>query len=192
MSGNDRDLRLHALRQLCADYEAVTTEESNSWPVLSLVAVRTTIDDTQKADETCFGHILAALEAEGREGWARFRSAVDWTGSGRAIVFDEAGPPLMAEWTIGARASKRLRTAPDAPGEVRIWKYEERDLGQTDVLDAKEDAFLCQAVEVMARDNCKPADRLVYHVYWAAPEAANPHAIARVFDRFAGFVKMGS
>jgi hypothetical protein len=74
------------------------------------------------------------------------------------------------------------------------WRYEERQLGSNDGLQDKEEPALCQKVFLLAHSVPDEApqrdarqDVLVYHVYWGAAENEEPHALRRLFARFAGF-----
>jgi hypothetical protein len=139
---------------------------------------------------------MAFRAGEPGGGWVRHRSAAYRTDEGKpaGLSDDALGPPIAGEWeSRGRTASVHLRQDPDHPGRLVRWEYAERPLGPDDALHDGEQPALRQRINVMARSVRQVSLALgeqqpviLYHVFWGA-DAADPHAVRRLFSRFVGF-----
>ena len=181
--------RLRLLRQTLEDYRQMRASCSGM-DELALVAVRRE-REIAAADEALFDRAAREIAADGAQGWARFRSALGWTGH-PPPGFDESGPPVAAEWLrrdgAGAGVAFRLTPAPGAVGEALIVSARHRDLGDSDELEEGEIPCLRQRAAILANKRLQPFRRIAYDVYWGLPDSDESHsALRRLFDRFAGF-----
>jgi len=175
-----------ALRRAWQDYRALRQNAPEDWPGLDLVALGMEAE-TMLANEDAFDMVHAAIQAPGAQGWARLRSALIWTGQQDLPGFATAGPPLFAEWCEDAQTSLRLRRDPEKPGSLILRRFTERSLQDNDEPNTGETLFLREVRTLVAHPRVLPGTQLDYHVFWGAPEGENPHALRRIFDRFAGF-----
>lgn len=185
--------RLALLRSTLADYENMRARKAFSGMAeLSLVAARRGREEAP-ADEALYGRVAAEIGADGAQGWARFRSALGWPGC-PPPAFEEAGPPVAAEWLRGADADEetawRLGPAPGKAGAALIVSVRHRALGPSDALAEGETACLRQRATVLAHPRLGSA-RIAYDIYWGLPENGDASAMRRLFDRFAGFAEHG-
>ena len=179
-----------ALARTLGDYlELRLQTEVLDLPDLALVAVHCVTEDLV-LDETAFDRLRGILDRTEGEGWCRFRSSVVWSGSTDWPGYDEAGPPLFAEWTEGPGRSCRLRLlSGTAPAQARIWTFTERVLEPTGPVGQGEVCALREARQALARAAPAGIGSLAYHVFWGAEPHQDVHALRRRFDRFAGFSK---
>lgn len=179
-----------ALARAARDYATLRQQAQGlELPEIVLVGVTVTTDD-MALDAEAFRQVLAAFAEERAAGWARFRSVVTWSPDTEWPDFEEAGPPIFAEWTSGPARSCRLRLlSGDGPARARLWTFEERPLGADDEPAPGEVCALREARGAVARAAPAGITGLSYHVFWGAEPHEDVHALRRRFDRFAGFVE---
>ena len=178
---------LEYLRETFDDYEKARNS-IDGLPELSLVAVHRTCEQVA-VDESLFTRVKEVL-AE-KDGWARFRSELGWTGH-LPQCFKQSGPPIMAEWRgddDGVDVTWRLTPAPSMAGRALIVSVSEREVEPDGNLEKDEIPALRQRLEVLAHPRVAPFTHVAYDVYWGLPPHGSPSATRRLFDRFAGFSK---
>ncbi|HRQ81642.1 MAG TPA: hypothetical protein PKZ97_11030, partial [Azospirillaceae bacterium] len=108
----------------------------------------------------------------------------------------DAGALVKGEWVDADGAGLLLHPDPDAPGCLIRWRYAERLLTDNAALQSEEIPALRERIVVLAppipkqppsKEALQPV--LVYHVFWGADDPGDPHAIHRLFHRFAGFAE---
>ena len=189
MKQYEQSSSLECLRRLATDFQALSALRSGELPELELVAVKITKPRSCPADRQLFTEVRQILSDPAKQGWARFRSDIHWTGTQDDLEFEHSGPPVHAEWVDGASKSYLLRLDPSHPGSARIWSYVERVLSEDDQLDADEQPFLREHSAVLGNSKRIPGQRLRYNVFWGSDDISNPHAVRRQLSRFVGFSK---
>lgn len=185
--------RLELIRSTLADYEKMRArEEFSGMAELSLVAARRGREEAP-ADDELYRRVTEEIGADSAQGWARYRSALGWTGRRRPPpAFAEAGPPVAAEWLrradAGEGTSWRVGPAPGKAGAALIVSVRHRALGPSGALADGETACLRQRATVLAHPRLDAA-RIAYDIYWGLPENGDASAMRRLFDRFAGFAE---
>ena len=189
MKQYEQSSSLECLRRLATNFQALRALRLGELPELELVAVKITKPRSCPADRQLFTEMRQILNDPAKQGWARFRSDIHWTGTPNDMEFEHSGPPVHAEWVDGAPKSCLLRLDPSRPGSTLIWSYEERALSEDDQLDADEHPFLREHCAVLGNPKRIPGRRLLYNVFWGSDDISNPHAVRRQLSRFVGFSK---
>ena len=189
MKQYEQSSSLECLRQLATDFQVLRALRSGKLPKLELAAVKIERPRPCAADRQLFAEMCQILDDPAKQGWVRFRSDIHWTGKSDGIEFEQAGPPMHAEWVDGTSKSCLLRLDPSRPGSTLIWSYEERALSEDDQLEADEHPFLREYCEVLGNSERIPGQRLSYNVFWGSDDIACPHAVRRQLFRFVGFSK---
>lgn len=182
-----REAERKALTRAFADYRRLQAQDAErlegermDLPDLALVAVRCR---TEEVDLTAaVNRVRDGVNAG--QGWARLRSGLALAGE----YPENLGEPLYADWATGGSASCRLRVlSGGATYRARVWTFAERELKPEDALHADEIPALREVRRMPAQGLGGHILALVHHVYWAAAPHEDVHALARRFDRFAGF-----
>ena len=184
------ELERSALARTFEDYGMLRAEADDlDLPELALVAVHCATEDIA-LDAPAFDRLRGILDRPEGAGWCRFRSVVRWSRAADWPAYEEAGPPIFAEWTESQDRSCRLRllSGTGSP-KARIWTFSERDLGADDPLREGEVCALRETRKALARAAPDGIGALVYHVFWGAEPHEDVHALRRRFDRFAEFSK---
>lgn len=181
-----REAERKALARAFADYQRLQAQDKKrpegermDLPDLALVAVRCR---TEEVDRTAaVNRVRYGVNAG--QGWARLRSGLALAGE-----YPEAlGEPLYADWATND-ASCRLRVlSGGADYRAQVWTFAERELKSGEALHAGEIAALREVRRMPAQGLGERILALVHHVYWTAAPHEDVHALARRFDRFAGF-----
>ncbi|WP_298572040.1 hypothetical protein [uncultured Aliiroseovarius sp.] len=178
---------LESLRKLAVDYQVLRSLQLEELPELNLVAVKVHGPEQRVSDEKLYNEMCEILEHPEMQGWVRFRSEVQWSGSISVKNYRRAGPPVFAEWMDGESQSFQLRLDPLNPGTALIWQYEERQIDETSQLSPAEWPFIKQDTAALGNPKYLPNQMLMYAVYWAGNDTSDPHAVEQTFSRFVGF-----
>lgn len=140
------------------------------------------------ADKAAFDLVVNALQADGSEGWARFRSGVRWNANAQDADFADLGPPLRAEWIDKNANSTLLIADPDKPGHLLLHHFTSRTIDDESAAESGERVFLRTTEYALGNRKHLQKHDLAYHVYFGTRDGEDPSAITRVLSLFAGFI----
>lgn len=122
-----------------------------------------------------------AFDADGCDGWVRYRSALCQASDPWEDAF---GPPLAGEWVGTDGATARLAPHPSEPGRLQLVRVSSRTIADDgEARTPGETAALRQREWLMAADG---DGYLSFEVYWGFDASGT---LRRLFDRFTGFAK---